>query len=94
MSQSFPEWLQKYSETPVFTAETVPQKLTEDHDTKPGVWGKLVVLEGALDYVLSGPPMETQRLSAGHFGLIEPGVSHFVRPDRDAVFKVEFYRAE
>lgn len=46
----------KYSETPVFSEETTPSKLTSVHDTKQGVWGKLVVLAGEIDYIVPGRP--------------------------------------
>ncbi len=90
--KDFPAILSKYSETPVFTQDTVPAKLTSVHDTKPGVWGKLVVLEGALDYVVLGPPPARQRITPSNFGVIEPAVPHRVELNGPVRFKVEFYR--
>jgi len=50
MKNALPEHVNKYAETPIFTNETVPKKLTELHDTKKNTWGKLLIHKGALDY--------------------------------------------
>ncbi|MFC2953340.1 DUF1971 domain-containing protein [Marinicaulis aureus] len=92
MLQRLPDGLVKYGGTPVFTEKTVPVKLLRAHDTKPGVWGNLVVLDGALDYVIPGPPEETARIKAGDSGIIEPEVKHYVRPLGPVSFHVDFYR--
>ncbi|MDF1720728.1 MAG: DUF1971 domain-containing protein [Minwuia sp.] len=88
---TFPAGLKKHGETKVFTAETVPAALLSQHDTKPGVWGKLMVLDGALDYVLTGPPEVAQRVEAGGFAVIEPTVLHRVGLVGPVSFKVEFH---
>lgn len=93
MRATFPEGLEKYAETPEFTETTVPTKITTVHDTKAGVWGKLVVLEGALDYVVIGPPPSRERIDAGNFGVIEPTVAHRVEVLGPVRFKVEFWRS-
>ncbi len=89
---NWPDGLEKYAETPVFTDATVPAKLTSVHDTKPGVWGRLVVLTGALDYILAGPPEASTRVRASEFAVIEPTVPHRVALQPGASFKVEFHR--
>lgn len=89
---SLPAFLAKYSESPVFTEKTVPAKLTSVHDTKPGVWGKLVVLEGEIDYIVPGPPPARQRITPSSYGVIEPAVPHRVELNGPVRFKVEFYR--
>ena len=87
-----PVGVTKHSETPLFTETTVPAKLTARHDTKPGVWGRLVVVEGALDYVVPGPPETRQRVSAGGFAIIEPELIHHVSLMGPVAFRVEFYK--
>lgn len=89
---SWPDDLIKYSETPAFTDETVPAKLTNAHSTKPGVWGRLVLMEGTLDYVVPDTPEKSLSLSKGDCAIIEPQVIHFVKPGKGAIFRVEFYR--
>ncbi|WP_425408579.1 DUF1971 domain-containing protein [Hyphococcus sp.] len=93
MRDAMPDGLIKYGGTPEFNEKTVPAKLTLAHDTKPGVWGKLIVKDGALDYVVPGPPKETRRLASGAFGVIEPAVKHYVSLNGAVTFRVDFYRA-
>lgn len=92
MTSDLPPGLTKSGQTPIFTEKTVPEKLTALHDTKPGVWGKLMVLEGTLDYIVPGPPPAFERLRAGEHGIIEPTVPHRVEPVGKATFFVAFYR--
>jgi tellurite resistance-related uncharacterized protein len=84
--------LTKYSETPVFTEATVPTSLQAAHATKPGVWGKLCVLTGGLDFVLEGTKPVVTSVSQGQHAVIEPTVRHHVQVDQPVTFKVEFYR--
>ena len=88
----FPKGLTQYSETPLFTAESVPDKLLKAHATKDGVWGKLQVLEGGLHYVLPGPPASRSFIGAGDHGVIEPTVPHHLELAGPVAFKVVFYR--
>ncbi|WDI31268.1 DUF1971 domain-containing protein [Hyphococcus flavus] len=94
MQTKLPDGLIRYGGTADFTEETVPAKLTSVHDTKPGVWGKLIVKEGVLDYIIPGPPEEQLRVCAGGFAVIEPQVKHYVRPVGAVRFHVDFYRRQ
>lgn len=85
-----PEGLRKHGETRTFDETSVPAKLLDLHDTKPGVWGRLVVEQGALDYIVPGPPETCERISAGEFGVIEPTVVHRVGLCGPVRFRVEF----
>ncbi len=82
----------KYSESPVFTQDTIPEALCKDHKTKPSVWGQIVVSEGALMYLRDKRP--AQRVRAGECATILPQEPHFVLPDGRVEFKVEFYREQ
>ncbi|MEH6527586.1 MAG: DUF1971 domain-containing protein [Sneathiella sp.] len=84
--------LTKYSETPVFTEKTVPNSLQAAHETKPGVWGKLCVLTGGLNFVLEAPVPVATSLQPGNHAIIEPTVRHHVQVTQPVTFKVEFYR--
>lgn len=87
-----PDTVEKYAESPEFTHETVPDKLTSVHDTKAGTWGRLVVLEGALTYVVPGPPESRTLVDTGSTAIIEPTVPHHVEIDGPVRFKVEFLK--
>lgn len=92
--KTLPADVKPYKRTPEFTADTVPPGLLRSHDTKPGVWGKIVVLEGELLYRILEPQIEEHRLSVARFGVVEPTVRHEVVPDAGVRFYVEFHRAE
>lgn len=92
MSTEFPDHLVKYGETAIFNEKSVPAKLTTQHDTKRGVWGKLIVRSGALNYVIQGPPLVRERIGAGAFATIEPEIKHWVEIVGPVEFQVEFYR--
>lgn len=90
MLNELPQNLQKYSETPVYTQDTVPAALLKDHNTKPGVWGRITVLQGRLMYMIVAHP--AQPVDAQHPGIIRPEEKHCVAVPEDVTFKVEFFR--
>ncbi len=92
MCGDLPEGVVKYGETPVFTEKTTPLKLQNLHRTKPNVWGRITVLEGALDYIVPGPPERRQRLVPGRDGVIRPAEPHRVSLAEPVRFKVEFLK--
>jgi len=84
--------IKAYKKTPEFTETTVPKGLLKDHQTKDGVWGKIVVLEGNLEYTLVEPELEVVQLSKEYYGVVEPNMLHHVTPLGSVRFYVEFYR--
>lgn len=87
-----PTKLQKYSESPTFDQSSVPRKLTMSHKIKEGVWGKVVVHDGALHYVVAHAPTSPIRVEAGGYAVIEPNVEHWVNIIGSVSFVIEFYR--
>ncbi len=79
-----------YRSTPVFDQDTLPAALRREHRTKPGVWGVVRVLEGALklSYV---DPLEILIVSPASPGLLLPDQPHFVEPIGAMRMRVEFY---
>ncbi|KEO89703.1 hypothetical protein EH31_11130 [Erythrobacter longus] len=92
MEKTLPSCVQKYAESPLFNEQTVPAKLTSNHDLKPGVWGKVCVVSGTLKYSLPAKSNDPQIIEAGGYAIIEPEQVHFVTPIGEVEFKVEFYR--
>jgi len=86
-----PAAVRPYRRTPVFTQDTVPAGLLKDHSTKPGVWGVITVLSGRLQYCVPSTG-ETATLSPEQCGIVEPTVTHHVKPLGDVTFTVEFWR--
>lgn len=90
--KSLPGDVRAYRRTPEFTAETVPKGLLRRHTTKPGVWGRIVVLEGALGYRILEPEPSAVELVPGRDGVVEPTVAHEVVLRGPVRFFVEFLR--
>ena len=90
--KNLPEHVDSYKKTPIFTEHTVPSGLLKSHKTKLGVWGKIVVLEGNLEYRILQPSFEVLTLGVEQFGVVEPAVPHEVEPKGSVKFYVEFYR--
>ena len=77
--------------TKVFTAASVPRGLLAAHQVADGVWGRLVVLEGVVEFVVEATGA-SRAVGAGERQVIEPGMPHHVVPDDAARFVVEFWR--
>jgi tellurite resistance-related uncharacterized protein len=90
--KALPPNVSPYKRTPEFTESTVPAGLLRSHDTKDGVWGKIVVLEGSLLYRILEPKVEEIVLSPNRYGVVEPTVRHEVVPSAGVRFYVEFHR--
>lgn len=90
--KALPPELEMYKKTKTFSEKTVPQALLNNHNTKPGTWGKIVVTSGELIYTIQSEPQEEHILNSLNFGVVEPEVLHRVTPLGDVEFYVEFYR--
>lgn len=88
----WPDGLACYRATADFTDATVPAGLRRAHTTKVGVWGRIVVAEGAVVYVARGRRWRLTPGDAGAHGVIVPGMHHHVEPEPGARFRVEFWR--
>jgi len=87
-----PDSVTQYKRTPEFTELNVPKGLLNDHQTKEGVWGKIVILKGHLEYIISEPELEIIKLSISKPGVVEPTILHHIKPLDKVTFYVEFYR--
>jgi tellurite resistance-related uncharacterized protein len=81
-----------YKKTPTFDESTVPKGLLKAHQTKVGVWGKIVVLAGNLQYTINEPTTEVVMLDEQNHGVVEPTILHQVKAIGDVQFYVEFYQ--
>lgn len=89
--KTLPSHVTPYKKTPKFDETSIPKGLLKAHQTKEGVWGKIVVLEGRLRYKMTEPEEEII-LNDGIFGVVEPTLFHEVEPIGRVKFYVEFYR--
>jgi len=86
-----------YKTTPVFTADTVPKALTRSHRTKPGVWGRITVVTGALDltrFDKTGAVIRHDAIWSGETAIVAPGEPHAVTLSDSASFSVTFLRTD
>ncbi len=83
-----------YKTTPTFRETTVPTGLLRDHRTKAGTFGRIVVTEGRLLYVITEGAYRGSWILGPHAaGIIEPEVLHHVATRGGVTFRVEFIRA-
>jgi tellurite resistance-related uncharacterized protein len=87
-----PNTVVPYKRTPSFTQDSIPAGLLKAHQTKPGTWGKIVVMRGVLLYRILQPDSEEIHLSPTQHGVVEPTVLHEVQATGEVQFYVEFYR--
>ncbi len=81
-----------YKETPLFTQDTVPAALLRDHSTKRGVWARIEVQQGELDYRIDALRQQWT-LDSGTPGTIPPEIPHAVSLRGPVSFLVRFFRA-
>ncbi len=89
----WPEGLETYRRTPEFDENTVPDGLRREHATKRGVWARLHVLAGKLQYHIGAPIDRSLQVAAGATAVIVPQVSHRVEVIGRSRFFVEFWKA-
>lgn len=90
----WPDGFAAYRRTPEFDETTVPAGLQRNHSTRRGVWARIHVLAGELQYHVSGPVDRSFAVAAGSSAVVVPEVPHRVEIPRAARFFVEFWRAE
>ncbi len=90
--KSLPTNVVAYKKTLEFNEMSVPKGLLKAHQTKENVWGKIVVIEGELQYTIIEPEIETIVLTVNNYGVVEPTILHEVKPLGKVKFYVEFYR--
>lgn len=86
---ALPDGLVAYKQTATFSESDVPAGLLRDHRTKAGVWARIVVEHGKLEYACA---RGTFVLQPGVVGIVEPEQPHHVRPLGPVRFHVSFLR--
>lgn len=87
-----PAEVQAYKRTGTFDEDSVPAGLLKDHRTRAGVWGRIVIETGTLEYSF-GEPRRSFVLSPERPGIVIPEVPHQVTLREPVRFHVEFLRA-
>ncbi len=79
--------------TAVFDNDTVPAGLLRAHRVADGVWARLVVHGGLVQFVFEDEADAPTVVAAGETVVIPPARLHHVALDGPARFVVEFYRS-
>ena len=86
-----PDGLELTRTTPVWDEASLPDGLLRAHRIADGVWGRLVVHDGALDLTFEDDGT-VQHLQAGDAAAIPPARPHHVSVTGPVRFAVEFHR--
>lgn len=78
--------------TPVFTEVTAPAGLRAAHRVAEGVWGRLVVIDGEVEFTFEDDADHPRVVPAGGEMVIPPQRAHHVSFPGRARFAVEFFR--
>ncbi len=87
-----PDDVGPYGKTPLFTNETVPDKILNHHELQAGTWGLLTVEVGTVSFFRKGEDVPVAVISSEKPFVILPEEVHYVRLSEDAQFFVQFYR--
>lgn len=87
-----PDGLVMARTTPLFDERTVPAGLLRAHQIAEGVWGRLVVKSGSLEFAFEDQAT-TVTVEAGDDVAIPPQRPHHVVVGPAVSFVVEFYRS-
>ena len=90
----WPDRFTAYRRTPEFDESGVPAGLKRNHTTRRGVWARIHVLAGELQYHVGKPVDQCFSVSAGSSAVIVPEVPHRVEVTGNVRFFVEFWRAD
>jgi tellurite resistance-related uncharacterized protein len=88
--KNLPDDVAAYQRTKSFTQDCAPPGLLANHSTKEGVWRLIQAKKGQLEYTIDNN--EVHILTPEKCGVVEPTVTHHVRPLGEVLFSVEFYR--
>jgi tellurite methyltransferase len=92
--REMPEGHAPYQRTPQFTESSIPSGLLRHHKTKPGVWARVVVERGKLEFYEGDEHAPRQIATPSQPCVILPEVEHRVAPVGEVAFTVEFWRAQ
>ena len=92
MLQQLPNDVVKSGQSPLFTAENVPDAILNWHTTKDNVWGEIVLIKGKATYEILTDPVEQIELTPEIAGIIAPAQPHRLRPESGTEFQIIFYK--
>ena len=91
-TRKLPEHVKAYSQSPLFTANTVPEKLLGHHNLKPGTWGLLHVEKGNVQFFVESEQDPIAKLKPNDKFVIVPKERHYIKVSDDARLYIEFWK--
>ncbi len=91
--RSLPDDVKPSGKTPLFTNETVPDKILNHHELQAETWGLLTVEAGTVSFFRQGGDAPLAVISSEKPFVILPEEVHYVRLSEDAKFFVTFYKS-
>ena len=88
--EKMPKGLKSHKSTPVFTEATIPKGLLNRHNTKEGVWGRLIVLSGTITFVDLTNSRQIEA-SPERPVTIVPQAWHHLKVTGEVELKIDFY---
>ncbi len=92
MDDELPPGLEHVRTTDVFDHENHPAGLRRAHRVAEGVWARLVVHTGGLDFVFDDEPDAPRHVEEGGSVVIPPGRLHHLDLLEPVTFALEFHR--
>jgi len=88
-----PDDLKLTETSPVYQKGAIPEQFGSGYTTEDGVWAKIVVKKGLLQFLILSDPSIGFVLDEHLCGVVKPGVKHEIKPAMgDVEFYVEFYQ--
>ena len=91
MKSEIPESAKPYNKTDIFTHKNTPGMMMNNHKTRMGVWAKIVVEQGKVQYEIADTG-ESVTLTPDNPGIVEPLAVHRIKPEKGAKFYLQYYR--
>jgi tellurite resistance-related uncharacterized protein len=92
MTTELPDGLEHVRTTEIFDHDHHPAGLRRAHRVADGVWARLVVRTGSLEFVFEDDPDRILHVDAGADVVIPPGRLHHVDITGPVTFALEFHR--
>lgn len=86
-----PVGYEPYRRTPSFDEGSVPAALLRSHTTKRGIWARIRVSTGGLEYRVHAPFDRSESLTPESPGIVVPEVEHHLVLSGPVSFFVEFW---
>ena len=91
---SLPDNLKLVDTSPLYQRDSIPEEFGSGYVTEDGVWAKVVVKTGLLQFLINAEPSVGFVLDEQLYGVMKPGVGYAMKPAMGEVeFYIEFYQA-